>query len=82
MKEEIWRAGREGRLTTKPTLGLARPDTIRLDKTRHENYQEYNAEPMSNYSDQVFKDSRGNEDKLTDRLRKFELTVSLNQLVA
>ena len=79
IKEDMYRAGREGRLTSEPNVGSTRPDTNRSDKARHDNYWEYNAEPRNNCSDRTFKDSRGNEDKPRDLLKKFELKVSPNQ---
>ena len=63
-------------------MGSTRPDINRSDKARHDNYKEHHAEPRNNRSDRTYKDSRGNEDRPRDRLKKFELTVSPNQLVA
>ena len=68
MKEDMYRASREGRLTAKPIVSSTRPDTNRFDKARHDNYQEYNVGPRNNHSDWTFKDSRGNEDRSRDRL--------------
>ena len=82
MKEDMYRVSREGRLTSEPNVGSTRPDTNRSDKARHNNYREHHAEPRNNRSDRTFKDSRGNEDRSRDQLKKFELTVSSNQLVA
>ena len=82
MKEDMYRVSREGRLTSEPNVGSTRPDINRSDKARHDNYKEHHAKPRNNRLDRTFKDLRGNEDRPRDRLKKFELTVSLNQLVA
>ena len=82
MKEDMYRANREGRLTSDAQQGSDRPDTTRSDKARREIYKEHYSEPKNNRSDRTFKNSRGNEDKPRDRLKRFDLTVSPNQLVA
>ena len=76
MKEDIFRASRKGRLTSELNIVSTRPNATRSDKSRHDNYREYNVKPNNNRSDQMSKDSRGNEDRPRDRLKKFELTVS------
>ena len=38
MKENMYRASSEGRLTFEPNVGSTRPNTNRSDKARHDNY--------------------------------------------